>query len=78
MLEKIVVDSSSLCCTTTYKSKDLPDPFVLDGYKAKVGYCHSTGMGDDSHENYGIVEYIFDFFGKQEVYIIKRGNAYRI
>lgn len=78
MLEKVVVDSSSLCCTTTYKSKGLPDPFVLDRYKAKVSYCHSTGIGDGSHENYGIVEYIFDFFGTQEVHIVKRGNAYRV
>ncbi len=78
MLEKIVVDPSSLCCTTTYKSKGLPDPFVLEEYKTKVGYCHSTGIDADSNENYGIMEYTFDFFGKQEVSIVKHGNAHRV
>lgn len=67
-----------MSCTTTYPSQGLPNLDTLDGYKKRFKHLHSTGIGKEDVKTYGILEYIFDLFGTQNIHIRRYGNACKL
>lgn len=69
---------SSMSCTTTYNSKGLPNKAMLDTYRQKCTYVHSTGYHPDKPDGFGIVEYNCNLFDKHEIHIKCHGHAQKI
>ena len=80
LLKYLQITKQSMSCTTTFLSKGLPNEDLLKKYKEQYQYCHSTGPNTtgDSEDNYGILKYECDLFGKQEVRITCEGHAHKV
>lgn len=71
-------DKTALACTTVFQSVGDPNPSLVKRYKTSCHNIYSTGEYQAGDAHYGIVHYVFDLFGRQEVIIRKEGHAIKL
>lgn len=71
-------DGNFASCTTTYHAQGLPHQEMVENIKTICPCFHSTGYDESGDNEYGIVEYSFDLFGKQSAQISCSGHACKL
>lgn len=64
-----------IACTTIYKSHKLPEKDLLNEYRNNVRQVDCTGFSKNKKQNYGIVEYTFDFYNDFKITVQHEGHA---
>lgn len=64
-----------IACTTIYKSQKLPEKDLLTDYKNKVQQIDCTGFSKKNNQNYGYIEYTFDFYNENTITVNHEGHA---
>lgn len=64
-----------IACTTIYKSQKLPEKDLLNEYRNNVRQVDCTGFRKSKKQNYGYVEYTFDFYNEFKITVQHKGHA---
>mgnify|MGYP000223399779 CR=1 FL=1 len=64
-----------IACTTIYKSQKLPEKNLLNEYRNNVRQVDCTGFSKSKKQNYGLVEYTFDFYNDFKITVHHEGHA---
>lgn len=64
-----------IACTTIYKSQKLPEKNLLTEYRNHVQQADCTGFSKNKNQNYGYVEYTFDFYNENTIKVNHEGHA---
>ena len=64
-----------IACTTIYKSQKLPEKDLLNEYRNNVRQVDCTGFRKSRKQNYGHVEYTFDFYNDFKITVQHEGHA---
>lgn len=64
-----------IACTTIYKSQKLPEKDLLNEYRNNVRQVDCTGFRKSRKQNYGYVEYTFDFYNDFKITVQHEGHA---
>lgn len=75
---KFISNGSTIACSTIYKNHHLPNEVLLEDYCNKAAQVDITGLPSHTCDNYGMVEYKFDFFDNHEIHVRYHGNAHLI
>lgn len=64
-----------IACTTIYKSQKLPEKELLNEYRKNVRQVDCTGFSRSGKQNYGLIEYTFDFYNDFKITVQHEGHA---
>ena len=64
-----------VACTTVYKIHGLPEKHLLEKYRKCVSQIDCTGFKKKKSQNYGCVEYTFDFYHDFSISVRHEGHA---
>lgn len=64
-----------IACTTTYKTQKLPEKDLLAGYISQVQQVDCTGFSKNKNQNFGFIEYTFDFYKDNTITVNHEGHA---
>ena len=64
-----------IACTTIYKSQKLPEKELLKEYRKNVRQVDCTGFSRSGKQNYGLIEYTFDFYNDFKITVQHEGHA---
>lgn len=65
-----------IACTTTYKNQMLPEKNLLTDYRNHVQQTDCTGFSKNKNQNFGYVEYTFDFYNENTITVNHEGHAH--